>query len=206
MRPARYDPVMSERVDIPPSGMSVSEFLDFEIAALDFHEYHAGEVFRVPPATFRRARLAAELTGEIGTRLRDSPYFLLGCDMLVAVSDCVLHPRASVIDEDDLAFPPGEDFRNGRAILNPRVIVELFDPHVGGVDAAVRLRAYTACASIREYVLASQSRPIVKVFSRDGDDASWSTRTWAGPDAVARLESVGVDLPLAEIYADLPPR
>ena len=67
-------------------------------------------------------------------------------------------------------------------------------------DRSAKFAAYRTLESFREYVLVSQHRPEVETFFlRENGD--WRISSWAGREAVARLFSVEVDLPLAEVYA-----
>ncbi len=50
-----------------------------------------------------------------------------------------------------------------------------------------------------EYVLVSQKEPLVEVFFRQGD-GTWQLTPVRGREAVVRLQSLGVDLRLAEVY------
>ena len=55
---------------------------------------------------------------------------------------------------------------------------------------------------VREIVEIYQSEPAVHVY-RLGADGSWDFEAINGIDAVLRIESVGLEIPLAEIYEDL---
>ena len=69
-----------------------------------------------------------------------------------------------------------------------------------GYDRGDKFTAYRELESFREYVLISQNRPLVETFARQAD-GTWLFSAWAGMDTTARLRSVGIELPLAKVYA-----
>jgi hypothetical protein len=60
---------------------------------------------------------------------------------------------------------------------------------------------YRATPSIRRYVIFEQTHAAAIVFARKGDD--WVSEIVAGDDAVLRLPEIGIEVPLAELYADV---
>ena len=83
-------------------------------------------------------------------------------------------------------------------IDNPTVIVEVLSPSSEKDDRGDKFRDYRLLSSLRDYVLVSTKRPAVEVFSRQ-DDGSWNLRVYVH-GSTAHLPSVGVDLPLDELY------
>ena len=59
---------------------------------------------------------------------------------------------------------------------------------------------YESLETLEEHVLVSVRQSLVEVFPRA---AFWGVQTYEGLDAVARLASVGLDLPLRELYEDV---
>lgn len=66
----------------------------------------------------------------------------------------------------------------------------------------VRKRAfYPTIASLTHYVVLAQDRREATAFARS---ASFVPRRIAGPDAVIPIEPLGISLPLADLYRDVP--
>jgi Uma2 family endonuclease len=59
--------------------------------------------------------------------------------------------------------------------------------------------AYQTIPSLLEYVLVAQDRPLIEVSGRTA--SGWDTRRYETPDARLELDSIGLALPMAEIYA-----
>ena len=99
-----------------------------------------------------------------------------------------------------IACPPRFAARPRGALLNPKVIFEVLSPSTEAYDRGDKFRFYQSLETFEEYVLISVGEPKVEVF---GSASSWVVRTYDGLDAVVRLDSVGLDLPLREIYQDI---
>ena len=82
-------------------------------------------------------------------------------------------------------------------LLNPRLIVEVLSPSTQHIDQREKASIYRKIESMEEYVIAAQSSWRLTIFRRaDG----WVADIVSGPDAVAEFRSLGVSVPLAEIY------
>jgi Uma2 family endonuclease len=90
----------------------------------------------------------------------------------------------------------------GVTITNPTTIVEVLSPSTELYDRGEKFSLYREIPSLREYVLISQSAPRVETFYRR-DDGGWSFGPYEGRDAVAKLLSLGIDLPLSEVFRNV---
>jgi Uma2 family endonuclease len=66
-------------------------------------------------------------------------------------------------------------------------------------DRVEKLREYQATLSIRRYVILEQDSIAAMVFSRHADE--WTGHALTETD-VLRMPEIGIELPLADIYAD----
>ena len=81
----------------------------------------------------------------------------------------------------------------------PVVVFEVLSPSTSRIDRIEKLREYQATPSIQRYVILEQDSIAAMVFSRHGDDWTGSALTEAD---VLRMPEIGIELALAEIYAD----
>ena len=88
---------------------------------------------------------------------------------------------------------------NPPVLGNPTLLVEILSPSTENVDRGRKLTAYTALASVREYWAVASDAAEVTQFVRTGD--GWQIRFTAGLDASVRCETLGLDVPLADVYA-----
>ena len=95
--------------------------------------------------------------------------------------------------------------RGATPVAEPVVIFEGMSPitvRTARTDRTVKNREYAGAADVRRYIMLEQTAQEGTMFTRsvEGDD-------WVGhilpPDNVIRLAEIGIELPLAEIYAGL---
>lgn len=88
----------------------------------------------------------------------------------------------------------------------PVLVVEVLSPGTERDDRGIKWRNYQTLLSLRHYLLVSQEEPLAELFTR-GEQA-WTYTRHEGLDAVVPLAALGIELPMAELYADVvfPPR
>jgi Uma2 family endonuclease len=84
---------------------------------------------------------------------------------------------------------------------DPVVIVEVLSPS-SEPETWESIRALAGLASLQEIMVVQSTRVEVLVYRRDGKAAWPSEPESAGPNGIAWLASIGLDLPVAEIYRD----
>jgi len=87
----------------------------------------------------------------------------------------------------------------GETVTNPRVVVEVISPSTESYDRKTKFDGYRRVESFEEYVLVSQDVPRIETFRRQAD-GSWAFMVFTGLGEVAKVQSVQIDLPLAEAY------
>ena len=84
-------------------------------------------------------------------------------------------------------------------LTNPKVIIEILSPSTANYDYGRKFILYRMLPSFEEYVLVSQDQARVETCRKSSDDR-WVLSTYRGLDAVVPIESIGIPLPLAEVY------
>jgi Uma2 family endonuclease len=79
------------------------------------------------------------------------------------------------------------------------VVFEVLSPSTEERDLGWKRKAYTGLASLTHYIVISQDAVEVMVFARDDD---FKGRKFQSLDEAIELPSLGVSLPVAEIYRD----
>jgi Uma2 family endonuclease len=85
-------------------------------------------------------------------------------------------------------------------VPNPIVVFEVLSPSSGHADRIVKLLEYRAVASLRRYVIVEYASIGATVHARDVAGAEWTTTAVAG-DGGLLLPEIGIEIPLAELYA-----
>ena len=183
----------------PDLRVSVSEYLGREAKAIDRHEYHDGEVLVMSGGTARHSRITTNLTSLLNPVLANTPCQVFDSNMRVAIraTKRYVYPDASIVCgrvEFDIDDP------NQTTVTNARVIFEVLSESTEGYDRGEKFEHYQHSPTVEEYVLIAQDRTRVDSILRQ-PDGSWNWVAYGGLDAVARVRCVGIDLPLAELYA-----
>lgn len=175
--------------------MSPQEYLAFERAAEQRHEYADGEVYAMAGATREHNLVMGNIFGELRTALLDRPCEVYGSDMRVhiAATGRYVYPDVSVV----CGGPSFQDDKRD-TLLDPLVIVEVLSESTEAYDRADKFDQYRSVASVQDYVLASQTRPRIEHYRRQ-PDGSWVLRV-LGPGDVVALETIGCELAVDRAY------
>lgn len=178
----------------PDSPMTFEEYLEVEANSQIRHEYLGGEVFAMSGVTPRHNRIASRLHGAFREHLKGGP-----CDSYM--SEVAVKLRMS---RDDYAYYPdvmvvcGREKGDERFFTDPKLIVEVLSPSTAGVDRHEKRIAYRCIAALEEYVIVAQDTIEVTVFRRE---EGWKSELLESRGSILELRSIGLSLPLAEIYA-----
>lgn len=91
------------------------------------------------------------------------------------------------------------DDEHDDVLLNPIVLIEIVSDSTEAHDRGDKFSHYRQIPSFLEYILVSQYLHGVEKFSRQRDD-TWIYSAYDHLELVVRLDSVGCELPLSEIY------
>lgn len=179
-----------------PSRMSLDEYLAAEEVAEGRGEYIDGVVRAMVGSTLDHGLIVQNVGSELRDRLRRGPCRVVsqGTHVRIERTDRVFYP--------DVAVFCGEVKRERRVrdlMLNPTVLVEVLSPSTESYDHTTKWENYRRIPSLREFLLISQDEPLVERYARH-DDGMWRFDKTTGLDAAIRLESIGVELELRDIY------
>lgn len=131
--------------------MSLDEYLRFERAHPERHEYVAGEVYAMSGATLRHSRIVQNLSFRLMERARGGPCEVHTHDLKVRVgNDRIYYPDLLV-----LCTPlPGDTL----IVREPCLIIEVTSPASARVDRGEKLESYRRLASLEAYLVVDQRR------------------------------------------------
>ncbi len=172
------------------------EYLEIERQAKHKSEYRSGQMFAMAGASREHNLVAGNIAGELRNRLKSRPCETYPSDMrvLVKATGLYTYPDVSVVCGE----PQFADQR-GDVLINPLVLVEVLSPSTEAYDRGAKFALYQQLESLQEYVLVSQETPRVERYVRQ-PDGRWLYEQNAGLEAVLTLETLGIALPLTEIY------
>jgi Uma2 family endonuclease len=184
----------------PIPGLTPEQYLEIERAAEFKSEYYCGTMYAMAGATFVHNLIAARMIFLLSQRLEGGQCVVLPSDLRVRVSaeGLYTYPDVTVV-----CSPPKFADAEIDTLLNPSVIVEVLSKSTEAHDRGFKFAQYRRLESLQEYVLVSQTEMRVEKYLRR-PAGKWELTDFAGPDAVCRLESLGCEIAVADIYRNVP--
>ena len=172
-----------------------AEYLHLERAATYRSEYFRGEIFAMAGGSPQHSRIKTNVISQLNSQLKGQPCTTYDSDLRIKCpTGLYTYPDASVICAE-LEFD--DDQRD--TVLNPTLLIEVLSKSTEAYDRGKKFDNYRSIPSLREYVLVSQDEPTIQRFLRN-DDNTWTLTAVAGLDQTIPLRSIGIDLPLSEVY------
>ena len=179
---------------LPVRKYSVDQYLAMDRVAEVPSEYYDGEIFPRESASINHSTIGQNLAVMFRRELANSPCMSYGPLRTRVSPTKYLVPDMLVICGKPQAPDAYKD-----TVTNPKVILEILSPSTAGYDFSDKFHLYQRLESFEEYVLVSQNRARVDVYDKT-PDGRWMISPFEGLDAVVRLESLGISLPMSEIY------
>jgi Uma2 family endonuclease len=176
-----------------PPYMTEAEYLEFETSSSTRHEYVNGYAHAMSGASMAHNRIITGMHVALNRRLRGGPCAIFLQDLKL---------RVDIDSEKNYLYPDvmvscDRDGWKEKWLLNPRLIIEVLSPSTQDIDRREKARTYRNIPSVEEYVIAGQSSYHLTILRRA---ENWVAELVNGPEAVAEFRSLGVSIPLAEIY------
>lgn len=180
----------------PKTTFSADDYLAWEPAQLDRHEYLDGEVFAMAGADDRHVTTAGNVYMSLRQHLSGSPCRTYMSDMRVQVAavNSYFYPDVLVTCSAlDLASPLSKS--------EPKLIVEVLSPSTAAFDRGLKFSHYRSLASLEEYALVDLDTRSTDVY-RKGLDGLWVLHPFAKDETVT-LASVALSLTPVQLFADV---
>jgi Uma2 family endonuclease len=175
--------------------MTPEEYLAFERASDQKHEYVDGEVFAMAGGTYDHSLIGQNVTRELGNALLERPCDVHGSDMRikVAASSRYFYADALVVCGQPIFEDDAHD-----TILNPKLVVEVLSDSTERYDRGEKFTHYRKLESLEDYVLVSQTEPLVEHYHREPLGA-WLYRA-LGPGERLVLAAFGCEIAVDRLY------
>jgi Uma2 family endonuclease len=174
---------------------SLDEYRAIEEKAEERSEYHDGEIVTMPGGSINHSRIGRNMLTYLTYLLRDSKCEPINSDLRLWIPEYKrgLYPDVMVFADQ----PQLNDNRNDE-VLNPILIVEVLSPSTADYDRQSKFRMYRSISSFCEYLLVEQDEIFIEKYSKQSQ--GWLFSDFNDLEKSISLESVGVDLPISEIY------
>ncbi len=185
---------------VPKTLMTEEQYLSFERESEIRHEFLRGEIFAMAGASEGHNLASLNLATRLNFELREKPCRVYSNDMRV------LAPRSrSYMYPDIVVACPPIEFQDGKrdTLLNPQVVVEVLSPSTASYDRGTKFDLYPQSESLLQYVLVNQDEARAMSYIRQSDGVAWLMIPLTGLDAVLEFPTLGLSVPLSEIYRNV---
>lgn len=197
---------------LQPYRFTVEEYLAFERASAERHEYLDGVIYAMAGSASTKAMageseehgtICTNLGGLLFAQLRSTPCRVFSKDTKVRCGPYRSHTREGLYAYPDLVVVCGASEYHDQArdvLLNPTVIVEVLSPSTETFDRGDKLYRYRRwLPTLTDYVLVAQDRPLIDHYQRT-TAGRWELETLEGLEANLHLSGIHCTVPLAEVY------
>ncbi|WP_079416703.1 Uma2 family endonuclease [Thiomonas intermedia] len=183
---------------VPQPKFSAEDYLAWEVTQTEKHEFVGGEAFAMAGASDAHVTVAGNLFVALRAHLRGTPCRTYIADMKLhmAAADAYFYPDVFVTCSTADALRPQDK-------AEPVLVAEVLSPTTAAYDRGAKFAAYRSLPSLQEYVLIDPESPGVEVYRRDASN-HWVLYPY-GPQDAAEFASVGLTLPVAQVFEDVPP-
>ena len=185
---------------------TIEEYLAMEREAVERHEYIDGEIFVMAGETDPHSIITINLGAEFHNQLKGRDCAALSPNMKVRSGPDPKFSRSlkGFFSYADLMVACGkrlyhDDHKD--VLLNPKVIIEILSSTTEAFDRGEKFRRYRKwIPTFTDYLLVSQTEPLVEHFSLD-KSGFWVLRaTVSELGESVKIPSIGCELKMAEIY------
>jgi Uma2 family endonuclease len=184
---------------------TVADYLAIERQSEERHEYLDGEIYVMAGESPEHATICTNLTLVVAAQLKGSRCQAWSKDFKVR-SGPVPQPGQTtkgLYSYPDLVIFCGaaefhDEYRD--VLINPAVVIEVLSPSTEAFDRGEKfLRYQNWNPTLTDYLLVSQTRPVIEHFARQQDD-SWTYHVYQDLTASLTIQTVACTLNLAEVY------
>ena len=187
------------------SKFTAEEYLRFERAASERHEYYQGEIFRMhghgdllamSGAGSRHNIVFSNIFIAMGILLKGKSCQPYGPDMRINISENSLYtyPDISVFCGEIQLLDEEED-----TVKNPTVLIEILSPFTSVYDRGGKFKLYRDIPTLKEYILVDCLSINIEAF-RLNQSGHWELEEYRSLSGNLEMPSINISIPIAEIY------
>jgi Uma2 family endonuclease len=173
--------------------MTLEQFLAWEERQPLRYEFDGFRPVAMTGGTAAHAAIQRNLLFSLTGRLRGQRCQPYGSELKIQVAGRIRYPDAFVV-----CSPVAP---RATVVSDPVVVFEVLSESTSSDDLVVKNAEYRETVSIQRYVVLHQTSVAAIIFSRRSGE--WATDLVAGDNAVLQMPEIGIEIPLAEVYADV---
>lgn len=177
--------------------MSAQDFLAWDATQTLRHEFVGGEIFAMAGAGEAHVTVALNVAMALRQHLAGTPCrtFITDMKLRVEAVDAFFYP-------DVMVCCGAADAADPMVKRDPVLLVEVLSPATAAYDRGDKFAAYRKLPGLREVLLVDTDSRRCDLY-RKGDDGLWVLHPFE-PGQALRLEAVALDLPAAQLWAEVP--
>jgi Uma2 family endonuclease len=185
-----------------PKLYSLEAYLDREAKVAHKSSYHNGNIIKMAGAKARHNEIAMNIGSAIkfASKSLATVYRLYNSDQKIYIEqeNTVVYPDAVVVSIAPAFWQEREDL-----ITNPLLIIEVLSKSTEKHDKGSKFMLYQNLPSFKEYVLVSQDRLRVEVWSQIQENHWQRTVSAALTDNIVLQSMENIQIALADIYENI---
>lgn len=184
------------RIDSHPL-FTEKRYLEFERFSRERHEFLDGSVYAMAGESPDHSTICYNLIGAMRNQLRGTRCRGYSPNMKIATNESGLfsYPDFAVVCGTPTFFDGTKD-----VVTNPVVIFEVLSPSTQSYDRGEKFLRYTNnIASLKDYLLVSQDKPMVEHYSK-AQNEGWTKTEVEGLDSVLTIPSIVCEIKLSDLY------
>ena len=180
----------------PEPTYTPEEYLALEREAEFKSEYLEGYIVAMVGASEPHNLIVTNTVRELSSQLRGRDCRVYSNDMRIDLRERKLFAYPDVVVA--CGEPQFADDRKDN-LRNPVLIIEVLSQSTESYDRGLKFMKYRRIDCLKDYVLVSQDRALIEHYRRQ-QNSDWLMSEALGLDAVIRLESIGCELRVTEVY------
>ena len=183
--------------------VSYETYLEVEENSEEKFEYHDGLILAMAGGTYSHSRIGNNINWALtnATMARGLGCVVHNSDLKLRVesSNRTFYADASVVCSDPVFSPLDKN-----ALINPILVFEVLSEGTAKFDRGDKFHHYQQIPSLQEYVLVSQTVPMVETYFRQEEKGGWFYKKFQGLEEMVRFESIGCEGAMADLYRLVP--
>lgn len=179
------------------SRMTEEEYIQHELKGERRSEYINGRLFEMPGEKDYNNELALTICFMLVGALKPHGFRVYVNDIKVALASGGDYRYPDVFVTKEARTPANQYVKR-----EPVIIVEVVSPGSHRTDYVDKFIEYTQLPSLQYYLIVEPDTVLVTVCYREGGD--WVTQKYTRLDDSIQLPSLGITLPMVDVYADFP--
>lgn len=173
------------------------EYLEIEDQAQIRSQYHQGEIFAMAGGSRNHSVICVNVIRRLSEAVDDKDCLVFDGNMKLDIpkADAILYPDSMAVC-GDIEFPENRT----DIVQNPVLIVEVLSPGTESFDRGKKFEMYRTIPSFQEYLLISQTSPMVEQFCKQAKKNRWLYAAINGLDNRLAIESLQCELTLDHVY------